>query len=109
MVRMFFTQDNVQYGLIVSIAIATFLFCDFGVSLYGFICARKETDLLYQSFRASNLVSSLYAIVFTQVVLLFATNTYANFYNGVTEVVFGCICICIGSYTLINCVKTKNM
>lgn len=98
MARLFFIEHSPRYGLIVSIAIAGFAFTELGLSIYKFIKAKKSKDILLQSFRAYNLVSSSFSIVLTQIALLSATQTSGNIYNAITGVVFGICAILVGSY-----------
>lgn len=108
MARLFFVEDNQQYGLIMSIAIATASFVELGFSIFYVTKAVKTTDLLLQAFRGCNLVSSCYAIVLTQTALLSATNTPANNYNAITGIVFGLISIAIAVWCLCIFSKSKN-
>ena len=105
MARLFFIPSKLNYGLITSIAIATFSFTELGLSLHSFIKAQKTNDLALQSLKSCSLASSCFAIVLTQVALLSATQTSSNFYNGLTGVIFGIFAILIGVYSLI---KSKN-
>ena len=107
MARLFFVDDIQQYGLIMSITIATASFVEFGLSIFYVVKASKTTDLLLQSFRGCNLISSCYAIVLTQTALLSATNTQANDYNAITGIMFGLISIGISIIYLINSCKKK--
>lgn len=102
MTRCFFLPDNTNYGLILSITIATFSFGELGLSIYKFSHASKSKDPLLRSSKASSLVSSLYAITLTQVALLSATNSTNNFYNGLTGIIMGSFSIILGIILLIN-------
>lgn len=107
MARLFFIDDTKQYGLILSIAIATFSFTELGLSIYNFTKAKRTNDLLLQSFRGCNLASSCFAIVLTQVALLSATQSTNNNLNGLTGVILGGFSILIGVYILIQCLKKR--
>lgn len=107
MARLFFIDDFKDYGLILSITIATFSFTEFGLSLYYFFKAKKSDDIMLQSFKGCTLASSCFAIVLTQVALLSATESTNNFLNGLTGVGFGFISIVIGIYVLIKSIKYK--
>ncbi len=109
MSRLFFIPENSNYGLILSITIATFSFTELSISIYNFFKAKKTTDILLQSFRCYNLVSSSFAIVLTQVALLSATNTPSPFFNALTGVCFGFFSILIAIYILLKSLKTKNV
>lgn len=105
MAKYFFETDVGQYGLILSITIATFSFVELGVAVYSFYKAKKADDILLQSFKGCSLVSGCFAISLTQVALLSATKTQANLFNGITGVALGTVAILIGVYLLI---KTKK-
>lgn len=105
MARLFFLDESSNYGTILSIAIATFSFFELGMSISNFIKARKANDILLQTFRACNLASSCFAISLTQLALLSATHTPANFFNALTGVVFGAFAICIGVFMLVKAAK----
>lgn len=108
MARLFFIQDSKEYGLILSIAIATFSFAECGMSIYFFLKAHKTDDVLLQSFKGCSLASSCYAIVLTQVALLSATGTEGNLYNAVTGVIFGAFALAIGIYVLTKAIASKQ-
>lgn len=108
MARLFYIDDVQKYGTIWSITIATASFVELGLSIYNLKKASKTNDILLQSFRACNLASSCFAIVLTQVALLSATNTPANFYNALTGVVLGGFVIMIGIIMLTKSCKHKN-
>lgn len=107
MAKFFFVEDIQSYGLILSIAIATFSFAELGISIYNFTRAKDSQDILLQSFRGCNLSSSCFAIVLTQVALLSATQTSNNFFNGLTGVIMGSFAILIGIYLLIKSIQAK--
>lgn len=107
--RLFFISDTKEYGLITSISIATFSFTELGLSINNFIKAKKTEDILLTSFKGCSLVSACYSIVLTQVALLSATKTPANYYNALTGVIFGFISICIGVYLLVNSINKKEL
>lgn len=102
MARLFFVDTTVEYGLIMSIAIATFSFTELGLSIYQFIKAKQSQDILNQSFRGCSLASSCYAIVLTQVALLSATKTSGNTYNAITGIVAGVFSIMIAIYIIVK-------
>lgn len=108
MARLFFISETKNYGLILSISIATFSFTEFGLSIYNFIQAKKSNDILLQTFRCYSISSSSFAIVFTQVALLSTTNSTNNYLNGLTGIVAGIFSILFGIYTIIKAVKVKN-
>ena len=84
------------------------LFCL--LSIYNFIKAKRTKDILLQSFKGCSLVTSCFAIVITQVALLSATSTPADFYNGLTGTILGLFAIIIGIYLLIKSSKEmKNI
>lgn len=98
MSRLFFIDTSPRYGLIISIAIAGFAFAEFGLSIYKCIRANNSQNILLQSYRAYNLVSSSFAIVLTQIALLSATQTVGNIYNAITGITFGGFAIIVGCY-----------
>lgn len=108
MARFFFINEAKEYGLILSIAIATCSFTELGLALYNFYKAKKADDILRQSFRGCSLASSCFAIVLTQVALLSACQTPANTYNGITGVVLGSFAILIGAYLLAKTIQEKK-
>lgn len=108
MARLFFIDEVSNYGLIMSITIASFSFSELGISITEFVKARKTDDLLLQSFKGCSLASSLFAIVLTQVALLLATGSSNNFFNELTGSVMGIFSILIGVYLIVNCYKTKT-
>ena len=69
--------------------------------------AKKSNDILLQSLKGCSLASSCFAIALTQVALLSATNTNANFFNGITGVVMGVFSALIGIYLMTVCAKQK--
>lgn len=107
MASLFATQDQQNYHLIVSIAIATFAFTELTLGIINFVKAKKSNDTLLTSYRASSLVSSLFAIVTTQIALLSATNSEAYMYNALTGTIFGAFSIVIAVFVLINIRKNK--
>lgn len=107
MARLFFVDDVKQYGKIWSITIASASFFELGLSIANLRKAKKQNDTLLQAFRCCSLASSCYAIVLTQVALLSATNTPANFYNALTGVIFGVVTIFIGIILMIVISKRK--
>lgn len=109
MARLFFVSDTKEYGLITSIAIATFSFTELGFSIYKFVKANKSKDILSMSFKGCSLVSACFSIVLTQVALLSATKTPANNYNALTGVIFGFISMCIGIYLLVYSINKKEL
>lgn len=109
MARLFFIDEIKNYGLILSIAIATFSFAELGISIYNFCKAKKTDDVLLQAFKGCSLASSCYALVFTQVALLSATNNTNNFCNAITGVVLGGFAVLIGIYLLIFSLKNRNL
>lgn len=108
MARLFFISEVKNYGLILSISIATFSFAELGISIYNFIQAKKTQDILLQTFRCYSISSSSFAIVFTQVALLSATNSTNNSLNALTGVVAGLFSILVGIYAIVKAIKTKN-
>lgn len=107
MARLFFINEAKEYGMILSIAIATCSFTELGFALYNFYQAKKTNDTLLQSFRGCSLASSCFALVLTQVALLSACETPSNTYNGITGVILGSFSILIGVYLLIIALKEK--
>lgn len=108
MARLFFVPYTKEYGKILSITIATFSFAELGIAIYNFARAKKTNDILLQSFKSCSLASSCYAIVLTQVALLFACKTNGNFYNAISGVVFGSFAVLIGVYVLTMASKAKS-
>lgn len=109
MARLFFVADNKEYGLIMSITIATFSFTELGFSIYNYIASKKSQDILLKSFRISSLAQSNFAIVLTQVALLSATNSTNSFLNGLVGVIFGIISIILGLYNLRKIITLLNI
>jgi len=109
MARLFFISEVKNYGLIMSITIATFSFAELTISIINFVKAKKSNDMLLQAYKGCSLESSCFAIVLTQVALLSATNSTNNFYNGITGVVLGSFSILIGVYLLIVSLKNKKL
>lgn len=108
MSRMFFSSAVKEYGKILSISIATFSFAELGFSIYNFVKAKKSQDILLQSLKGCSLASSCFAICQTQVALLSATQTSANFFNGLTGVILGVFSAFIGVYLLIKIDHSKD-
>lgn len=108
MARLFFIEETKEYGIILSITIATFSFIELGFALYNFYQAKKSNDMLLQSLRGCSLASSCFAIVLTQVALLSACQTPANNYNGITGVLLGTFAMLIGVYLLIKIIKEQK-
>lgn len=109
MARLFFVNDVKDYDKILSITIATFSFFELGYATYHFVKAQKTSDVLLKTFKGCSLVSSLYAIVLTQVALLSATKTNAQFFNGLTGVILGSFAILIGVYLLLHSCKMNKL
>lgn len=108
MSRLFFIDTSPRYGLIISIAIAGFAFAEFGLSIYKCIRAKNSQNILLQSYRAYNLVSSSFAIVLTQIALLSATQTAGNIYNAITGITLGGFSIIVGCYMCHRVVTTQK-
>lgn len=108
MSSIFITHQPQTFNLIVSIAIATFSFTELTLGIINFIKARKSKDPLLMSYRASSLISSMFAIVTTQIALLATTNTNAYMYNALTGTIFGAFSVIIAVYVLVMIKKTKN-
>lgn len=108
MARLFFIHEAKEYGLILSITIATSSFVELGFALYNFLQAKKTNDILLQSFRGCSLASSCFAIVLTQVALLSACQTPANTYNAITGVILGAFALLIGLYLLIKALSERK-
>lgn len=109
MARMFFNPTIKEYGTILAITIATFSFFELGYSIYNFLKAKKSNDILLQSYRGYNLVSSLFAIVLTQVALCSMQKAQSNVFNGITGVVCGVGAIIISIYLLVKAVKESKV
>lgn len=108
MARLFFISETKQYGIIMSIAIATFSFVDLVLSIFNYVKVKESNDILLISFKECSMVSSCYAITLTQVALLSATQTPANFYNALTGTILGVLSICIGLHIFISALKYKK-
>ena len=106
--RLFVINDVKEYGIIMSIAIASFSFAELGYSIYNFIRAKKKGNILFQCLKGTTIVSSLYAITLTQVALLSATKSTNNHYNAITGISCGVISILIGIYLLVKTIRTKQ-
>lgn len=108
MARLFFIDSITEYGLIMSISIATFSFGELGFAIYNFVKARKNKDILQQSFRGCSLASSCFAITLTQVALFSAMETPANNLNALTGIIASALAILIGVYLLVKALKLKK-
>lgn len=108
MASLFVTHDQQKYHLIISIAIAAFAFTELTLGIINFVKANKSKDTLLVSYRASSLVSGMFAIVTTQIALLSATNPGAYMYNALTGTIFGAFSIIIAAYVLVIINKNKK-
>lgn len=105
MTRLFFFDSMREYGLILSIAIATFSFGELGIAIYNFLKAKKSKDILQQALRGSSLASSSFAITLTQVALLSAMQTPANNFNALTGLIASAFSVLVGVYLLLRFLK----
>lgn len=104
MLRLFFVQSNLNYGMIPSIAIATFAFTELVLTIVGI---RKARGLMELGLKMVNLTSALTAIVLTQVAILSFTNIGDHSkYNAIAGLVFGLICVLIG--IIMVCIYAKE-
>ena len=108
MSSLFLTHEPFKYNLILSIAIATFSFTELTLGIINFVKAKKSHDPLLVSYRTGSLVSSMFAIVTTQIALLAATNTTAYIYNALTGTIFGAFSIAISIMVFISIHKNKK-
>lgn len=100
--RLFFISRDNEYGLIWSIAIATCSFVELGIAVFNLVNAKKKNDILLFSLRCCNVVSSVFAIVLTQVALLSATGAEnISHFNAITGSIAGLISIILGSIVII--------
>lgn len=107
MCRLFFLKDSQEYGLILSISIATLSFFELGFAIYSLVQVSKTDDILLFSYKCCSLATSGFAIVTTQVALLSACKTNTPVYNAITGTVFGLISIII-ALILMQKIKAYN-
>ena len=104
-----FPKDG-NYGLILSIAIASCSFLELGISIYNIIKARRNNDDMLYSLRCCSLVTACFAIVLTQVALLSATNTInVSIFNSISGILAGTIAIIIGINIIIKSSKKHKI
>ena len=108
MSSLFLTHEPFKYHLIISIAIATFSFTELTLGIINFVKAKKSNNPLLVSYRTGSLVSSMFAIVTTQIALLAATDTVAYIYNALTGTIFGAFSIAISIMVLISIYRNKK-
>lgn len=108
MSSLFLTHEPFKYHLILSIAIAAFSFTELTLGIINFVKAKKSNNPLLISYRTGSLVSSMFAIVTTQIALLAATDTTAYMYNALTGTIFGSFSIAISVMVLISIHKNKK-
>lgn len=107
--RLFFVENTTNYGMILSIAIATFAFVELAISIYNLKSTSGKGDILLTSLRCCNLVSSFFALVLTQFALLSATGTpNRSYFNAITGVIFGALALVVGLVLLIVAIKKEN-
>lgn len=99
-----------DYGLILSIAIATCSFVELGLAIYNIMKAKQKKDILLFSLRSCNLATAAYAMVLTQIALLSATGTenVSNF-NAITGIIAGTVAIAIASAVIIKSQEHKGL
>lgn len=98
-----------NYGLILSIAIATCSFVELGISIYNVLKARRKNDHMLFSLRSCSLATACFAIVLTQIALLSATNTKnVSVFNSSAGIIAGTVAIIIGIIVIIKSSKKEN-
>ena len=105
MCSLFFTHQEYNYNLIVSISIAAGSFWEIGFAIYRLIKVRKRDNVLLVSYTASTVVSGVFAIVATQIALLASCGVEGWLFNGITGSIFGAFALMIGIFMIINAKK----
>ena len=96
-------------NLILSITIALFSFVELITSLKNVISSAKSKDVMLLTLRGSSLVTSLFAILQTQVALLSATNVAnSSFYNACCGIVMGLLGFVVATILLLINSNSKN-
>lgn len=96
-------------NLIVSIAIAVTSFVELVLSFKNVISSAKSKDVMLLTLRGSNVVTSLFAILQTQVALLSATNVAnSSFYNACCGIVMGLLGFVVATILLMVNSNSKN-
>lgn len=93
---MIFVPTNFQYGMIISIAIATFSFTNLVLAIIG-IVKTKGKNILLREIKVTNLAAALTNIVLTQIAILsFTFAEDASLYNGLMGIGVGFIILIMG-------------
>lgn len=93
---MIFVPTNFQYGMIISIAIATFSFTNLVLATIG-IVKTKGKNILLREIKVTNLAAALTNIVLTQIAILsFTFAEDASLYNGLMGIGVGFIILIMG-------------
>lgn len=108
MARLFFIDDDMDYGTIMSITIAAFSFSELGLSIYNFVKSVKTEDMMLTGLRSCNVASGFYAIVLTQVAILSACGSGNPKGNALGGTVFGLCALAMGVALLVRVWKIYN-
>ena len=108
MARLFFIDSGMEYGLILSITIATFSFSEIVVSIIEFVKANKAENNMLVCFKAGSMITAGFAISLTQIALLSATQSTNNYFNALTGVIFGIIGVCISIFVLLKTIISSK-
>lgn len=107
MSKLFIWPENSRnYGIILSITIATFSFTNLFFAIRGLIKIGGKNDFLLVGLKAVKLATAFSSIVLTQVCLLEACRTATDeinysFYNAITGTVCGILCVVISILLLV--------
>lgn len=94
-----------------AIAIATVAFFEFGVSLYGYISARRIADVVQEAVKLTSLAAALVLLVLTQTALLSLTqheDMNPTRYNGLCGVLLGSLAAAIGGRMIVRAKQCKS-
>lgn len=107
-IRMFVSKENVDYGQIVAITIATVSFTELTIAITGVVKAHKKKDINTVFDKLINLSTAFICMVFTQsAILSFAHEGDASIYNGYSGLFFGSLNMIIGTYMIIYTKRYK--
>ena len=102
-VKNFFWPSNTEYSLIAGLVIAIVTFVELTISIIGIVLAKKRENVVYETMKLINLVSSFIALVLTQTALLSFSHTGdTSVYNGISGLIFGSLSIIVGVYMIVH-------
>ncbi|GAA2180546.1 hypothetical protein GCM10009785_11820 [Brooklawnia cerclae] len=98
-----------RYDDVAGITIAAVTFTELGMALYGVFAARRDSDLVVEMIKLSNLAGAFVLLVLTQSALLsFSYSESTPQYTGLGGIAFGVLAGAIGVYMLTRRLPTAT-